>query len=1032
LRRADLDKIADRESINEQHRSIWQAMQASVEMLSDEEQKRFAELAVFETESTVPDAAAVVLWKHTGNLDDLDTEDLLVNLFERSLIQLDQKTDADGKILRRFRLHDLLHDYAMRIAGELRASHQKLLDAYRKKCSDGWHTGPDDGYFFQNICQHLATAAGNWDEAVVLLCDLRFVEARCRVGQVFELIADYRLAQENLPEAQADLREEREREERVQRWTAEIIAYAKAWSARLDRLAGGEKVPETEPTLPAPPPSCPMWTEEEIQEECDRIIQRPAQRDRLEEFAGFVSGQCYPLLEHGLRPGFVRQHAFNTEPAGAVHDAAASLLPTLTEPHILHRWPKIAFSNFKPSLCLTLEGHNDAVKCVNVTPDGRRAVSASADNTLRVWDLKSGQCLHTLKGHVGSLCRGFLRMDDDGNIIALSYQEAVKNRPRGVLSVSITPDGRRAVSGSDYNTIQVWDLENGICLRTLESDHRGLLGSSLDKSSRRAILSISVTPDGRRAVLGSDDHTMQVWDLESGACLLTLKGHNEAVKSVSVTADGRRAVAAYTEDAFNPTALFMKSGLPLLVWDLESGECLHILKGHSYGVLSVSVTPDGRWAVSGGVDKTLRVWDLENGECLRILQGHNSSIEAVVVTPDGRRVISGSYDDTLRVWDLESGECLRTLEGHSRGVTSVSVTADGLFAVSGSYDKTLRVWDLEKRKSQCTLESRRFMVDGVSITLDGRRAVSVRNYSVMKVWDLEKSACIRTLEGDFNAAKGFPTHYDGQLSVVSMTPDGRLAVIPGPENTFQLWDLENYACLRILKGHRSGVCSVSVTPDGRKALSGSRDGTIRIWDLNRGQCLRILTVQQIGRFIVSMTPDSRYAVSVDDSHLLQVWDLESGQCLRKVPSPSPRILFHDEVPVVSVTPDGRWAVSGRGDHLLWLWDLGNGKCLRTLEGHDDLVYGVSVTPDGRRAVSGSKDRSVRMWDLETGKCLSVYPASAPVSAVALNFAGNLVCVGTITGEVFSLDLRDSGQRASAIRQNQPHSESHIYIDRACQ
>ena len=203
LRRADLEKIADRESINEQHRSIWRAMQASVEVMSADEQQRFAELSVFAADQTVPEAAAATLWSHTGHLNDLDTEELLIDLGERSLIQLDQKSDADGNIRRRFRLHDLLHDYAVRIGGDLRVSHRKLLDAYRKRCPDGWHTGPDDGYFLQTICQHLATAAGNWDESAELLCDLRFVEARCRAGHVFELQSDYRMVGAGLPENQA-------------------------------------------------------------------------------------------------------------------------------------------------------------------------------------------------------------------------------------------------------------------------------------------------------------------------------------------------------------------------------------------------------------------------------------------------------------------------------------------------------------------------------------------------------------------------------------------------------------------------------------------------------------------------------------------------------------------------------------------------------------------------------------------------------------------------------------------------------------
>ena len=125
-----------------------------------------------------------------------------------------------------------------------------------------------------------------------------------------------------------------------------------------------------------------------------------------------------------------------------------------------------------------------------------------------------------------------------------------------------------------------------------------------------------------------------------------------------------------------------------------------------------SVALDGRRAVSGSEDHTLRVWDLESGESLPALAEHRSSVNtalrdvgiSVSVTPDGRRAVSGSQDGTLRVWDLESGQCLHTLSGHSDWVRSVSVTPDGQRAVSGSDDHTLRVWDLES--GQCLHPSR--------------------------------------------------------------------------------------------------------------------------------------------------------------------------------------------------------------------------------------------------------------------------------------------------------------------------------------
>jgi WD40 repeat protein len=306
-------------------------------------------------------------------------------------------------------------------------------------------------------------------------------------------------------------------------------------------------------------------------------------------------------------------------------------------------WLRPLRANLTPPggpLIRILEGHRMAVECVAITPDGRRAVSASGDHTLRVWDLESSQSVHTLQGHTA-----------------------------WVTGVAVAPNGRRAVSGSYDNTLHVWDLQSGQSVHTLQGHTDFVTG-------------VAITPNGRRAVSASGDKTLRVWDLQSGQSVRTLQGHTDFVTGIAVAPDGRRAVSASGDRT-------------LRVWDLESGQNVRTLQGHSDWVSGVAITPDGCRAVSASGDRTLRVWDLESGQSVRTLQGHTDSIYEVAIAPDGRRAVSASSDRTLRVWDLESGQSVRTLQGHGDWVTCVTITADGRRAVSASGDKTLRVWDLE-------------------------------------------------------------------------------------------------------------------------------------------------------------------------------------------------------------------------------------------------------------------------------------------------------------------------------------------------
>ena len=154
-----------------------------------------------------------------------------------------------------------------------------------------------------------------------------------------------------------------------------------------------------------------------------------------------------------------------------------------------------------------------------------------------------------------------------------------------------------------------------------------------------------------------------------GRLLRTLSGHSSLVNAVAVTGDGTRAISG----SFDNT---------LKVWNLETGEELFTLQGHSDRVNAVAVTADGKRALSGSEDNTLKLWNLETGEQLFTLHSHSSSVRAVAVTADGKRALSGSGDNTLKLWNLETGEVIASFTGDSP-IICCAVAPDGVTIVAG-------------------------------------------------------------------------------------------------------------------------------------------------------------------------------------------------------------------------------------------------------------------------------------------------------------------------------------------------------------
>ncbi|HVB60079.1 MAG TPA: serine/threonine-protein kinase [Ktedonobacteraceae bacterium] len=273
-----------------------------------------------------------------------------------------------------------------------------------------------------------------------------------------------------------------------------------------------------------------------------------------------------------------------------------------------------------------------------------------------------------------------------------------------VPTVAWSPDGRRLASGSDDETVQVWDASTGqhLCI------YRGHSGN---------VPTVAWSPDGRRLASGSDDETVQVWDASTGLRFTNYRA--VGVSTVMWSPDGYRLVFG--------------SGRTAQVWDANTGQRILIYTRHSGHVTSVALSPDGRRLASGS-RRTAQVWDTNNfGQLFFTYTGHSDRVSSVAWSPDGRRLASGSDDETAQVWDASTGQRILIYTGHTGHVTSVVWSPDGRWLASSSYDKTVQVWDASTGNLIYVYQGHTEPVLSVAWSPDGMRIASAAGREV-HIW----------------------------------------------------------------------------------------------------------------------------------------------------------------------------------------------------------------------------------------------------------------------------------------------------------
>ncbi|QIX00281.1 hypothetical protein AMS68_005798 [Peltaster fructicola] len=255
-----------------------------------------------------------------------------------------------------------------------------------------------------------------------------------------------------------------------------------------------------------------------------------------------------------------------------------------------------------------------------------------------------------------------------------------------------------------------------------------------------------------------------------------------------------------------------------------TGEHLRSLHGHVMGVWAMA--PHGNILVSGGCDRDVRVWDLSTGQPIHMLRGHTSTVRCIKISPSkgpGQPdlAISGSRDTTLRVWDITKGVCRHVLQGHQASVRCLDIHGD--LVVSGSYDTTARIWSITDGRCLRTLQGHFSQI--YAVAFDGRRVATGSLDTSVRVWDPNTGRCLAQLQGH--------TSLVGQLQLRHDT-----LVTGGSDGSVRVWSLETYSAIHRLAAHDNSVTSLQF--DDVRIVSGGSDGRVKVWDLASGRLVREL------------------------------------------------------------------------------------------------------------------------------------------------------------------------------------------------
>ncbi len=400
------------------------------------------------------------------------------------------------------------------------------------------------------------------------------------------------------------------------------------------------------------------------------------------------------------------------------------------------------------------------------------------------------------------------------------------------------------------------------------------------------------------------------------------------------------------------------------IYDVQTGDALDLLTGHTGPVTSIVFSPDGKTLVTGSEDNTIQLWDASTGEHKATCDGHEDGVNMIAFHPNGKTFASDSEDWLIRIWETETGNLVKTFKSDSVPAIEMSYLPYGnILLIVGhhsQYEMEIEYWNIETDEHLTTdlieanLNSAKFSSDCRSLAGGGEYP--------LQFWDLETGKLLKK-----------HTEWIGDLKSMEFSSDGRNLLTASNWDRVDVWDVSTAKPI-VSMGHRDTVNSATYSPDEKMIASGSDDGTVKFWDATTGELINeIIGHLSTEIYSVVYSPDGSTLTCGTESEI-RFWNPQSGELLNTITEPSCNVY------TIAYSSDEKMFATGGTSKKARLWDTKTGRFLGSFSGHKETISSVTFSPDGsmlasgggveKRKIGNQKETvgnySVCLWEIRTG------------------------------------------------------------------